>query len=681
MVYSSIRRAISSVWLERLLDTQEVIGSTPISPNSYFCRGKIVSNEVRITLPDGSEMAAEKGQAVYDIVGKIGKKLQKDAIVAQLNDELADLSHKVTANASLKVFTFKNPEGKDAYWHSASHLMAQAVKRLFPDAKLAIGPSIENGFYYDFDVERSFTPDDVQKIEAEMAKIVAEDLPIVREELSMEKAIELFSSLNEPYKIELLRDLDAESVSIYRQGEFVDLCRGPHVPRTSRIKSFKLLTIAGAYWRGDEKRQMLQRLYGTAWPTADELDAYLKMREEVERRDHRRIGKELELYSIQEETGPGLVLWHTKGARLRNSIENFWRDEHYKNGYDLVYSPHIGRGQLWQTSGHLDFYRENMYSSMDIDGQEYYVKPMNCPFHIMMYRSRGWSYREFPLRWAELGTVYRYERSGVLHGLLRVRGFTQDDAHLFCRPDQMPEEIDRVLSFSLYMLRSFGFNDFKVYLATRPKEKSVGEDDKWQSAIKALEESVRRAGIEYEVDEGGGAFYGPKIDIKIKDALGREWQCSTIQFDFNLPERFDLTYIDRDGQKHRPIMIHRALFGSMERFIGVLIEHYAGRFPLWLSPVQVQIASITDETVDFAAGLRDRMMREGLRVEADLRNETIKYKIRDAIEKKVPYIGVIGGKEAAANSISVRKRGENTSESMPIDEFIARLKDEISRRL
>jgi len=450
--------------------------------------------------------------------------------------------------------------------------------------------------------------------------------------------------------------------------------------RTSYIKSFKLLSIAGAYWRGDEKRKMLQRIYGTAWYTKDQLDAYLKKIEEIEKRDHRKLGKELDLFSIHEETGAGLILWHPKGARLRNTIEDFWREEHYKNGYEMVGSPHIGKGQLWQISGHLDFYRESMYSSMDIDGQEYYAKPMNCPFHIVMYKNRGWSYRDLPLRWAELGTVYRYERSGVLHGLLRVRGFTQDDAHLFCRPDQMPAEIDRVLAFCLFMLRSFGFQNFKMYLSTKPKEKSVGEDSSWQAATDALEAALKRAGVEYEVDEGGGAFYGPKIDIKIKDAIGREWQCSTIQFDFNLTDRFDVTYVDRDGARHRPFMIHRALLGSLERFIGILIEHYAGKFPLWLSPVQVILASVTDESVEFLSEMKSRMIAERIRVEADVRDETIGYKIRDAIEKKVPYIGVIGKKELENGTVSVRKRGENTSVSLKVEEFIARLTEENSRK-
>ncbi|TAL38690.1 MAG: threonine--tRNA ligase [Spirochaetes bacterium] len=639
-----------------------------------------MSGQVTITLPDNSTLSVEKGTSVYDIIGMIGKRLQGAALVAGVNGKTMDLNAKIEGDAALKVFTFDSPEGKDALLHSASHLMAQAIKRLFPGVKFAIGPSIENGYYYDMEAPRGFVQEDLAKIEAEMEKIVKEDIEIVREEMPLAKARELFASQNETYKIELLETIEGDSVSLYRQGEFVDLCRGPHVRRTSQIKAFKLLSIAGAYWRGDEKRAMLSRIYGTAWASKEQLDAHLKKLDEIERRDHRRLGKQLELFSVHDETGAGLILWHPKGARLRNILENFWREEHYKNGYDLVFSPHIGKSQLWEISGHLGFYRENMYSPMDIDGQEYFTKPMNCPFHIVMYKNRSWSYRDLPLRWAELGTVYRYERSGVLHGLLRVRGFTQDDAHLFCRPDQMPEEIDRVLAFCLSMLRAFGFEDFTLYLATRPAEKSVGEPQQWADATRALEESLKRAGIGYEVDEGGGAFYGPKIDIKIKDALGREWQCSTIQFDFNMTERFDVTYIDRDGKKHRPYMIHRALMGSLERFIGILIEHYEGRFPLWLAPVQVMLLSVTEDAADRVSRLRNEFMQEGIRAEADIREETIGYKIRDAIEKRVPFIGVVGKKEIENDTVSVRRRGEQQSTVMKREEFSLLIKEESARK-
>ena len=636
-----------------------------------------MNEEIKITLPDSSILSVPKGNTVYEIIGNIGKGLQKAALSAKINDDTVDLSYKVNSDAKLSVFTFDSPEGKDTYWHSASHLMAQAVKRLFPQAKPAIGPSTSDGFYYDFDIDIAFTPEDLEKIEAEMQKIVQEDIEITREELSRNEAIKLFQDKNETYKVEILNELTDGPVTLYRQGDFTDLCRGPHVPRTSYLKAFKLLSIAGAYWRGDEKNKMLQRIYGIAFPDPKAMKAHLALIEEAKLRDHRKLGKELDLFSIHEETGAGLVLWHPKGARLRNIIENFWREEHYKNGYEMITTPHIGKAQLWQTSGHLDFYNENMYSPMDIEGQDYFIKPMNCPFHLMIFKSKGYSYRELPLRWAELGTVYRYERSGVLHGLLRVRGFTQDDAHLICRPDQMPEEIDRVLAFCLFMLRSFGFENFKVYLATKPKEKSVGEESAWKEAIIALEESVKRANIKYEIDEGGGAFYGPKIDIKIMDALGREWQCSTIQFDFNLSERFDLSYIDSDGKKHRPYMIHRALLGSLERFIGVLIEHYAGKFPAWLAPVQLILINIGEDVRDYTENLEKKLLLDGIRVESDLREETIGYKIKNAISKKVPYIGVIGKKEAEDGTISIRKRGEKDSTVFKTEEFLNIINKEI----
>jgi threonyl-tRNA synthetase len=641
----------------------------------------VLNEEIKITLPDSSILSAQKGNSVYQIAGNIGKGLQKAAICAKVNGDLVDLSYTINSDAELSLFTFDSPEGRNVFRHSASHVMAQAVKRLFPKALPTIGPATSEGFYYDFDIDKTFTPEDLLKIEAEMQLIEKEDYEIIRKELSRDEAIRLFESKNEIYKVEILKEIKDDKTTIYQQGDYVDLCRGPHVPRTSYIKAFKLLSIAGAYWRGDEKNKMLQRIYGIAFPDAKMLKAHLTMIEEAKKRDHRKLGKELELFSIHEETGAGLVLWHPKGARLKNIIENFWREEHYKNGYDMISTPHIGKSQLWQTSGHLDFYNENMYSPMDIDGQDYFIKPMNCPFHLMIYKSKGYSYRDLPVRWAELGTVYRYERSGVLHGLLRVRGFTQDDAHLICRPDQMPEEIDRVLAFCLYMLRSFGFEHFKVYLATKPIEKSVGEESAWNDAIYALEESVKRAGIKYEIDEGGGAFYGPKIDIKIMDALGREWQCSTIQFDFNLPERFELSYIDNDGKKHRPYMIHRALLGSLERFIGVLIEHYAGKFPVWLAPVQLILINVGEDSKDYTIKLEKNLSLEGIRVESDLREETIGYKIRDAINRKVPYIGVAGKKEAEEGTISIRKRGEKDSTAIKADEFLNIINKEIKNKI
>ncbi len=641
----------------------------------------VLKEEIKITLPDSSILSVQKGNSIYEIAGNIGKGLQKAALCAKVNGAMVDLSYKVSSNSELGLFTFDSPEGRDVFWHSASHLMAQAVKRIFPQAKPAIGPATDDGFYYDFDIDKTFMPEDLLKIEAEMQLIVKEDYEIIRKEASRDEAIRLFESRNETYKAEILKEIKDDRTTIYQQGEYVDLCRGPHVPRTSYIKAFKLLSIAGAYWRGSEKNKMLQRIYGIAFPDSKALKSHLLMIEEAKKRDHRKLGKELDLFSIHEETGAGLVLWHPKGARLKNTIEDFWREEHYRNEYDMISTPHIGKSQLWQTSGHLDFYNENMYSPMDIEGQDYFIKPMNCPFHLMIFKSKGYSYRDLPLRWAELGTVYRYERSGVLHGLLRVRGFTQDDAHIICRPDQMPEEIDRVLAFCIYMLRSFGFEQFKLYLATKPKEKSVGDEASWKDATRALEESVKRAGIGYKIDEGGGAFYGPKIDIKIMDALGREWQCSTIQFDFNLPERFEISYIDNDGKKHRPYMIHRALLGSLERFIGVLIEHYAGKFPVWLAPVQLMLINVGEDVKEYTDKLEKNLLLEGIRVESDLREETIGYKIRDAINQKVPYIGVIGKKEAEDGTISIRKRGEKDSAALKAEEFLNIINKEIKNKI
>ncbi len=559
--------------------------------------------------------------------------------------------------------------------HSAAHVMADAVQRLFSGVKITIGPSIEHGFYYDFDYPKGFSPEDLVAIEAEMHTIVAQKLPFECEEVTREKAKEIFR--DEPFKIELINELPAgERLTIYRHGAFVDLCRGPHVADTGKIGVFKLLKVAGAYWRGDEKNAQLQRIYGTAFPTKEELDAYLKFLEEAEKRDHRKLGAELDLFSSLDEYGAGLILWHPKGARIRDLIETFWKSEHYKNGYDLLYSPHLGRSTLWETSGHLDFYRDSMYAPMDIDGAEYFIKPMNCPFHIMVYKTHMRSYRDLPLRWAELGTVYRYEKSGVLHGLLRVRGFTQDDAHIICTPEQIEQEIREVLRFSLAMWKAFGFTDIKAYLATRP-EKAVGEPERWDQAIHALKNAVAEEKLAYELDEGGGAFYGPKIDLKIKDALGREWQMTTIQFDFNLPERFDMTYIGSDGHKHRPYMVHRALLGSLERFFGVLIEHYAGAFPAWLAPVQARVITISDEQVPYAKEFIAACRAQGLRVELDDRNEKLGLKIREAQLAKIPYMLVVGKKEVEGSAVAVRSRVKGDLGAMPGGAFIELLKNEV----
>jgi threonyl-tRNA synthetase len=555
--------------------------------------------------------------------------------------------------------------------------MAEAVMHLFPGAKFAIGPSIEDGFYYDFDLPRPLTPEDLETIETRMKEIIEARYPFERKEISRSEAEEMFA--DQPYKLELIADMpEDEVISIYTQGEFTDLCRGPHLDSTGQVNpdAFKLLKVAGAYWRGDEKRPMLQRIYGTAWSNPDDLQAYLSKLEELEKRDHRRLGKELELYSVHEEAGAGLVHWHPKGGVIRTVIEDFWRKEHYRAGYDIVYTPHIGRAQLWEDSGHLDFYRELMYSPMDIEGQEYFIKPMNCPFHIMIYKSKLRSYRELPLRWAELGTVYRFERSGVLHGLMRVRGFTQDDAHVFCAPDQLDEEISRVLSFSLFIWRSFGFAEYKVYLSTRP-EKYVGELERWEQAEEALRRALDKEGLPYTVDEGAGAFYGPKIDISIKDALGRLWQCTTIQVDFNLAERFDLAFVEEGGQEARPYMVHRALLGSLERFLGILIEHYGGAFPVWLSPVQARLIPITDRHVEYARSVEVQLRAAGLRTEVDSRSERMQAKIRDAQLQKVPYMLVVGDREMEAGAVAVRLRTEEDLGARSVEEFIAMAQEAI----
>jgi threonyl-tRNA synthetase len=626
-------------------------------------------SDIQLRLPDGRDKSVPTGITGQEVAEKIGSRLAKDALAIKLDGNLQDLNVPVDHDAAIEIVTFDAPEGREVYWHSTSHLMAQAVKQLFPKAKLAIGPAIEEGFYYDFDIERPFTPDDLIKIEKKMTELARAALPITRKVLSKAEALSFFRTLGETYKVELIEELPDGVISIYEQGDFSDLCRGPHVSWTSKIKAFKLLSIAGAYWRGSEKNKMLQRIYGISFPSREALETHIARLEEIKRRDHRKLGKDLDLFSLSDDVGGGLVLWHPRGALIRKTIEDFWRDEHQKNGYDFVYSPHVGRGTLWETSGHLGFYRENMYSSMDVEGQEYYVKPMNCPFHIMMYKNRLRSYRELPLRYAELGTVYRFERSGVLHGLLRVRGFTQDDAHIFVAPEDMESEVIRVLDFVVKMLRTFGFDDFKAYIATRP-EKSVGDNTMWESATQALKVAAEKVNLIFEMDEGGGAFYGPKIDIKIKDALGRLWQCSTVQFDFNEPERFGMTYIGVDNQAHQPYMIHRALLGSIERFFGMLIEHYAGAFPVWLAPVQSKVITITDKQSAYAKGVRDQLLAAGIRTELDARSEKIGFKIREAEMEKVPYILVVGDKEMQHDSVAVRERGGKDLGIMELKGFI-----------
>ena len=579
----------------------------------------------------------------------------------------------------INAVNFDSPEDREIYRHSASHIMAHAVKEIFPAVKLAIGPATGEGFYYDFDMDRPFTPEDLSLIEKKMKELIKKDNPFTRKTMPRKDAIELFKKMGEDYKAEILSEIADDEVSVYEEGGFVDLCRGPHVPATGFIKAFKLLSIAGAYWRGSEKNKMLQRIYGTAFADEKSLKDYLVFLEEVKKRDHRKLGKELDLFSISEDIGPGLILWHPNGAIIRKTIEDFWRDEHYKAGYNLLYSPHIAKLNLWQRSGHLDFYKENMYSPMEIDGIEYELKPMNCPFHISIYRSSLRSYRELPIRYAELGTVYRYERSGVLHGLLRVRGFTQDDAHIFCREDQIESEISSILDFTLFILKTFGFDSYDVYLSTMP-EKYVGTLENWESSTNALKQALEKKGLSYQVDPGEGVFYGPKIDIKIKDSLNRSWQCSTIQVDFNNPERFDVTYRGSDGKDHRPIMIHRALMGSLERFFGILIEHYAGAFPLWLAPVQIGILTIAERHSDYALKTADTLKLNGVRIEANLENEKIGYKIREATIRKVPYLVIIGDKESAENKLTVRKRNGENMGPFTIDELIEIIKTEIGSR-
>ena len=562
--------------------------------------------------------------------------------------------------------------------HSAAHVMADVVVQMFPEAKLAIGPPTDDGFYYDFLVMEPFSSDDLEKIEERMKAVIAANLTFDYSEYTREQA--LLRNTEEPFKTEIIEGIpEGEPISTYKHGGFEDLCEGPHVESTGKIPAFKLLNVAGAYWRGDERRNMLQRIYGTAFESQEALDEYLNQLEEAKLRDHRLLGRELDLFSVHEEVGPGLVIWHPKGARVKGIVENYWREEHYSRGYDLVSTPHIGRSTLWETSGHLDFYAENMYAAMDMDGQDYYLKPMNCPFHIMYYQNGLRSYRDLPMRIGELGSVYRYERGGVLHGLLRVRGMTQDDAHIFCTPDQIEEEVDGVLDLTFHLLRSFGFSEFQVMLSTMP-EKAVGDPERWEVATESLRRTLEARGLAYEVDEGGGAFYGPKIDIHIRDAIGRLWQCTTVQFDFNLPERFALTYVGEDGAEHQPYMVHRALLGSIERFMGVLIEHYGGAFPVWLAPVQAVVIPIADRHLEYARQVEDQLATSGIRVQTDARSERMNAKIREAQVQKVPYMLVVGDREAEAGAAAVRLRSGEDLGAQPVADVVARILEESARR-
>ena len=634
---------------------------------------------MKIALKDRPSVDLQAGQTVKAALCVLGISASPDIFAAKVNGQVMDLSRLLSEDATLEPLRFDSAEGRDVYRHSSTHIMAQAVKELFPSAQLTIGPALEDSFFYDFSFERTFTPEDLEKIEARASDIIKRNLPITRREFTKQEAIDLFRSRGEAYKIELIQGFpEGEPISAYIQGDFVDLCRGPHLPSTGHVGAFKLLNTAGAYWRGDERNPMLQRIYGTSFPTKTELDAYLARLEEIKRRDHRKVGKELDLISIQDEIGPGLVLWHPKGSTIRLLIENFWREQHIKDGYELVYSPHVARLDLWKTSGHVDYYRDNMFAAMKLEGSDYQLKPMNCPYHIMIYKSHLRSYRDLPIRYGELGTVYRYERTGVLHGLLRVRGFTQDDAHLFCRPDQIETEVSRVLDFTFFILQSFGFAEFEVFLSTRPKE-SVGADEHWALATSSLEAALKGRNISFHLDPGGGAFYGPKIDIKIKDALGRSWQCSTIQVDFNNPERFELSYIGEDGKAHQPIMIHRALMGSIERFFGILIEHYGGAFPTWLAPVQTTVMSITDNQREYVSAVVAQLKAAGFRAEADLRNEKIGFKIREAEKAKIPFMLVAGDREVQGGTVAVRGRSGSNLGNMTVAGVLDLLRTEITR--
>jgi len=635
-------------------------------------------NKIKITFPDGNILEFDKGVTGYEIAESISPRLAKETLAVKMNGSIIDLKKVITDNAEIKFLTFKDKDGKKVYWHSTSHLMAHAVQEIYPEAKFGVGPAIDAGFYYDIDINSTLHDDDLKKIEDRMIELSKQDEIFERVELSKKEAIDFFEKKGDQYKTELLSELDEsnEVISIYNEGKFTDLCRGPHLPSTGKIKYIKLLNISGSYWRGDEHNKQLQRIYGISFPKKKMLDDHLFMLEEAKKRDHRKLGRQLDLFSIHEEAGAGLIYWHPKGARIRNEIEDYWRKAHLYNGYELLYSPHMGKSWLWEKSGHLDFYKESMFSKMDIDGQAYYIKPMNCPFHIMIYKTKLRSYRELPLRWAELGTVYRYEKSGVLHGLLRVRGFTQDDAHIICTHDQVEAEIIEVIRFAIMMWKAYGFEDLKFYLSTKP-EKAVGEDELWTKAEDSLKKALEAENLEYEIDEGGGVFYGPKIDVKINDALKREWQMSTIQFDFNLPERFDMTYIGEDGKEHRPFMIHRALLGSIERFFGVLIEHFAGSFPVWLAPVQVAVIPVSQNFFDYAGEVTDELKKNGIRVEFDKRNEKIGYKIRDWETQKVPYMLILGEKEKNAGNISVRKHTEGDKGALGLNEFIDNITAEI----
>lgn len=632
---------------------------------------------MRIILPDGTPKEYPAGITPLKVARDLSPRLAREALVAKVDEKIWDLTRPLPGDCRLELLTFEQEEGRFTYRHSAAHVMAQAVKRLFPGTKLGIGPAIAEGFYYDFDSPHKFTLEDLTAIEEEMRRIIQADYPFERKEVSREEAVEIFSRLDEPYKLELIRELpEGSTITVYRQGEFVDLCTGPHLPSTGYLKAIKLTSLAGAYWRGKETNPMLQRIYGTAFPKASLLEEYLQRLEEAKRRDHRRLGAELRIFSLEEE-GPGFPFFLPKGMILRNELEQFWREEHRRAGYLEIRTPIILNRSLWETSGHWEHYRENMYFTK-IDEQDYAIKPMNCPGAILVYKSEQHSYRDLPLRLAELGLVHRHEKSGVLHGLMRVRAFTQDDAHIFLRPSQIGEEIQRIIELVDRFYSLFGF-PYHVELSTRPED-AMGSLEIWEMATQALREALEAKGMPYTINEGEGAFYGPKIDFHLKDSLGRTWQCGTIQLDFLMPEKFDLTYIGEDGQKHRPVMIHRVVFGSIERFIGILIEHYGGAFPVWLAPVQVRILPIADRHHEYAYKVRDSLLQAGVRAEVNDRNEKIGYKIRASEVEKIPFMLVVGDKEVAEGTVSVRERGKGDTGSVPVESFVARVAEEIRER-
>ncbi len=641
-------------------------------------------SEISLILPDGSVKKVDKGSTLLDVARSIGPGLARDAVGGNLDGQPLGLGDALQYGGHLRIVTFDDEDGQEIYRHSAAHILAQAVKRLYEDVKLGIGPAVEDGFYYDFDLPHQLTPEDLPAIEEEMKSIVEEDLPIESIDYEREEALERFREMDEHYKVELIEQMDDEIISCYRQGEFLDLCRGPHLPSTGQVGAFSLLSVAGAYWRGDETRPQMQRIYGTAFERDKDLQEHLERLEEARQRDHRRLGRDLDLYSTHEEGGTGLIYWHPRGALVREIIEDFWRTVHRDRGYEIVYTPHIAKKDLWETSGHLDTFWEEMYPPMDVEGTEYLLKPMNCPFHILMYKTDTRSYRDLPLRWAELGTVYRYERSGALHGLLRVRGLTQDDAHIFCRADQVEEEIIGVVRLAEYMLNSFGYHEYRIMLSTRaeedPDDKYIGDPEVWEKSQEALRNVLERMGIDYREDPGEAKFYGPAIDIDVFDALGRGWQGPTIQLDFNLPERFDMTYVDEEGEQQRPVMIHRTVLGAMERFFGGLIEHYRGAFPTWLAPVQVVVIPITDDHAEYAESVARDLRARDVRVEVDDRNEKVGYKIRAAEMDRVPYMLVVGGREVENETVSVRTREEGDIGPASLAEFRENLLADIRER-